>query len=464
VLFNSVSAFVKKHALLTAGQKLVVGVSGGPDSIALLHIISRLQTEADLHLTVAHLDHSLRPESAQDAQFVERNAKAWGLEYVIERADVKALAENEKLSIEEAGRLARYNLFARLGSTVAVAHHADDQAETVLMHFLRGSGLAGLRGMRPSTQQRTANGPLTVIRPLLEVTRADIEAYVAQHQLEFVVDASNADQTYFRNRLRHELLPLLQTYNPNIREVLGRTAEVMTGDYELLQPLVEKAWHDTLLAEDESIRFDLGLWRALPIGLRRALLRQAVTHLRPSLRNLDLVPLENALRWAQSAQSGHQADLLAGLNLHIIGNELRLSDWDQSAVGQPESIPLAIPGETQFLNYQFTAAPVPNPSLTAIRAQPDPFTAYLNPALAPFTIRSRRPGDRFTPLGMSGSLKLSDFMVNRKLPVDQRDTWPLLCYGPDAQTIAWVCGQALSETAKVTDQASALKIVVVQKL
>jgi tRNA(Ile)-lysidine synthase len=463
VLFNSVSAFVKKHALLTSGQKLVVGVSGGPDSVALLHLLTRLQTDAGLHLTAAHLDHRLRPESAHDAEFVERIAKAWDLECVIERVDVKALAQNEKLSIEEAGRLARYNLFARLGSTVAVAHHADDQAETVLMHFLRGSGLSGLRGMRPSTQQITASGPLTVIRPLLEATRAEIEAYIAQHQLEFVVDASNADQTYFRNRLRHELVPLLQTYNANIREVLGRTAEVMTGDYELLQPLIEKAWHETLLAEDESIRFDLGLWRALPLGLRRALLRRAVTHLRPALRNLNFVPLENALHWVQSALSGHQADLLAGLSLHIIGKELRLSTWDQFPVEQPEPIPLLIPGDTLFLNHQFTASLIDNPSFTVIRAQPDSFTAYLNPALAPFTIRTRRPGDRFTPLGLSGSLKLSDFMVNRKLPVDQRDTWPLLCYGPDTQTIAWVCGHALSETAKVTDQESALKIVV-QKL
>ena len=468
VLLARVKAFISRHKLIIPGQTLAVGVSGGPDSIALLHLLTRLRADYDLKLIACHLDHGLRPDSGREAEFVARTAGAWGVDSVIERADVPALARTGHLSVEEAGRAARYEFFARAAEAVAVAHHADDQVETVLMHFLRGSGIAGLRGMLPKTMHNN----LVVIRPLLPIPRPDIETYLAEHKLDFVVDPTNADQTFFRNRLRHELIPFLETYNPNIRQILNRTAEVMTGDYELLRGLVEKAWAETILAPRSNdlphrgasrsryykdITFDLRRWRSLPLPLQRALLREAIHRLNPNERNADFTPIDGVARWTQTADSGHTADLLGGLCVSVVGEELRVGPWEQLQTSreavkfQITSYQLPITGKATFLGHHFAVTLLDTFSLADIEANPDPFTAYLDADLAPFTLRTRRPGDRFQPLGMTGATKLSDFMINKKVPVDQRDSWPLLCCGVDAEIVLWVPGYAIAEQGRVTE-------------
>ncbi|HLB47920.1 MAG TPA: tRNA lysidine(34) synthetase TilS, partial [Anaerolineales bacterium] len=298
--------------------------------------------------------------------------------------------------------------------------------------------------------------------------------------------------TFFRNRLRHELIPFLESYNPNIREILFRTADVMAGEYELLRGLIEEARDDTLArnvmlsspdrgdeaslaspqvgpetpsassgqalrrfaAQGDMIVFDLVRWRALPLALQRALLREAVHCLRPGLRNVDFTPVDNAVHWSQTAESGHTADLLGGLCVKVVGSEMCVCAWDQSpreASNRQSPISnLLIPGETPFLNHTFTVTLLASFSLADIESNPDPWTVYLDAGLAPFVLRTRRPGDRFEPLGMHGTTKVSDFMINRKMPVDAREGWPLLACGENGETVLWVCGYAVSERAKVT--------------
>ena len=235
-LLDLVRRYAERYALWSDGESVVVGVSGGPDSLCLLHLLRRLAPESHLTLHVAHLNHGLRGAEAEaDAQAVAELAAGWGLPYTIGRADVPSLAAETRASIEEAARQARYDFLqgvarAAGAGTIAVGHNADDQAETVLMHFLRGSGLAGLRGMLP----RTALGQGFLISPLLETPRDRVEAYCAAHGLQPRRDLSNADTTIYRNRLRHELLPLLEGYNPAIRQVLGHTAGVLAGDHEVV--------------------------------------------------------------------------------------------------------------------------------------------------------------------------------------------------------------------------------------
>lgn len=457
MLLAPVRAFARKHGLFAPKQRLAVGVSGGPDSLVLLHLLTRLRAELELDLRVAHLHHGLRPAADEDAEFVAEIAKAWDVPCTVERADVAAIAKEQRLSVEEAGRLARYAFFARLAPAAAVAHNADDQAETVLMHLLRGSGLAGLRGMLPkASNQWSVNSEQVIVRPLLGTTRAEIEAYAAAHDLKPRIDPTNADTTFFRNRLRHELLPFLETYNPNIRQILNRTAEVVAGDHELLRGLVAQTWADTVLTSPAvAAAFDLIRWRTLPLPLQRALLREAVNRLRPNLRDVDFTPVENAVAWAQTAESGHTADLLGGLCLKIVGSTLIVSEWERrldasrgelDASRREYETPLAIPGVTRFLDWQFTteivAASEPNPDRwTAFLPHPPP--NFGRPALK---IRARHPGDRFQPLGMGGhTVKLSDFMINQKIPVTERDRWPLVVSGG---TILWVCGYRVSEWAR----------------
>ncbi len=288
-LWRQVFQYARRYDLFTPGAVVVTGVSGGPDSVCLLHVLRRLAPELGLRLHVAHLNHGLRgAEADADAAFVAALAAGWGVPCTVGRADVVALAEDAGLSLEEAARQARYRFLAEVAeaagaTTIAVGHNADDQAETVLMHFLRGSGVAGLRGMVARTRltdyrlsvhrsggaeeqggRETLPGSLFplppvalwLVRPLLVVPRGAIETYCREHGLQSRFDRSNEDTTFFRNRLRHELLPILAGYNPAIREVLAHTAEALAGDYEVLRAEVAAAWAQVIarsVFRDEAI-------------------------------------------------------------------------------------------------------------------------------------------------------------------------------------------------------------------
>src|SRR5512136_1681899 len=299
-LIHTVCQTIDRHDLLPRRGTVVVGVSGGPDSLCLLHVLHALAPEYGVALHVAHLNHQLRGTDAdEDAAFVQRLAAEWSLPCTVAARDVTAYAEHERLAIEEAARQMRYGFLAavaqQVGSkTIAVAHHAGDQAESVLMHVIRGSGVAGLRGMRPRSRigemrlapegdarnaaRRKPDGALDLpqasdlclIRPLLYVERAEIETYCATNGLRTRFDVSNLDQTYFRNWLRHTVLPLLAEHNPGVRDVLCRAAEVAATDYELLHAEMERAWAQVVWTSDGAIVFDLEAWRALPLSLKRA--------------------------------------------------------------------------------------------------------------------------------------------------------------------------------------------------
>jgi tRNA(Ile)-lysidine synthase len=282
--------------------------------MGLLHLLAQGGLYPSERLIVAHLNHGLRPEAGIEEVYVAETAAAWGLDYRSSRADIAEISSERKMSIEEAARWVRYRFLAEVAQSneaaaVATGHNADDQAETVLMHFLRGSGLAGLRGMRPV-------GPLpgaskeTLVRPLLAVRAKQIRDYCRENGLNPVEDDSNEDMTIHRNRLRHELLPLLAGYNPNIIESLHNTAEVVAADYDLLMKLQEDAWSSILLTAGEGwLQLDRSGWRRLPLGLRRSALRQACEILKPLLRDVGFRPVEQARLVAESGQVGARSSL-----------------------------------------------------------------------------------------------------------------------------------------------------------
>jgi tRNA(Ile)-lysidine synthase len=484
-LVARVCRMIERHRLVIPGETVVVGVSGGPDSLCLLHVLRQLAPEFSLSLHVAHLNHQMRGHEADaDAAFVAGLAADWGLPATIESADVPALARLYKLAPEEAARRARYDFLARVATqvgarTIAVAHNADDQTETVLMHWLRGSGLAGLRGMLPVTPMgdlRLEMGDwrletafpisslpsLVLIRPLLEVPRADIEAYCTQHNLQPRFDRSNLDTTYFRNRLRLELIPYLETYNINIREILRRSASVVVADYELLRRQLEATWGQVVRAEsDQAVIFDLAAWRALPLALRRSTLREAIHRLRRALRNIDFVHVENALEILRDGETGAQATLPQGLRLTIGYDSFIVAGQDYRAL---PNIPLlltivpvsiAVSGRTQLPGTDWVLqveilprSAVPDRALVAAQG----WEAYLDAAAVGSSpvLRPRRPGDRFCPLGMGGrSKRVNEFMINEKISASWREHIPLLVNGEGQ--IVWVCGWRPDERACVTD-------------
>lgn len=448
-------------------RPLVVGVSGGPDSLALLHALAEDGLYPREQLVVGHLNHRLRPTATEEAQFVARVCARWEVACFVEEADVAAQAQHESLSQEEAGRIARYRFLAalarRVGApAVAVAHHAGDQAETVLMHFLRGSGLAGLRGMLPAGPLPEAPS-LTLLRPLLFTSRTEIEAYCTASDLQPVVDESNRDITLFRNRLRHELLPLLESYNPQIRERLQYTSQVIAADYALLEQLGQEAWAEIVREEGEGwLRVDLAGWRALPLSLRRSTLRQAVRQLRRSLRDVTFAPVEQARQVVENGGVGAQATLPGDLLLTVEYDTWRLATPSADVPVRLPQLPamepliLPLPGRVSLAGGWILAASWRSDlSPAAIRANPDPWQAYLDPVSAgELVVRSRRSGERFQPLGMGGrTAAVKEVMINEKIPARLRQRWPLVA---NDQHLLWLVGHRLDQRARVTADTSAI--------
>ncbi len=472
-LLRDVQHTIETYHLLQPGARVVVGVSGGPDSVVLLHVLWRLAGPLNLSLHVAHLHHAIRGADADaDADFVAALATDWGLPCTVERIDVQAIAERDKLALEEAARHARYTFLYRVaqqvGATrIAVGHNADDQSETVLMHLLRGAGPAGLRGMLPSTRLRDyhllsaslrPSPEVKLIRPLLHIPRADIEAYCAEQQLTTRFDRSNLDTTFFRNRLRHEVLPYLAQINPRIAQRLRHLAEVVRADYDMLYEFVSVAW-DTLLVKEsaDTLSFNLAGWRGQPLSIQRAIIRCAAYKLCHSLRDVSFIHVEDAVRVAQHGATGMQATLPHGLRLTVGYTTVTIAAEDalhlppENPWLEPDAhIPFTVPGELSLRDgWRLHVQDVPHWNLDAIANNCNPLVAWMDADVlddAPI-LRTRQRGDAFQPQGMGGAtVRLSDLLINVKVPRPWRDHVPLVEAGG---RVLWVVGVRLSEAAVV---------------
>ncbi|MGH2538449.1 MAG: tRNA lysidine(34) synthetase TilS [Candidatus Promineifilaceae bacterium] len=446
-----------------AGAPLVAAVSGGPDSLALLHALARSGRFTPGQLVAAHFDHQLRPDSPADADFVRRIAAGWGLRFEIGRADVAALAAKHGRSLEEAGRLARYRFLAeaagRCGAAViATGHTSDDQAETVLMHFLRGSGLAGLRGMAP-IGSLPGCPELALARPLLASSHAATAAYCSEHGLEARQDASNQETAYFRNWLRRVALPLLDKRVPGLKERLNQMAEVARADFAFLSSLEAAAWSGLVLdAGPGWLRLNRGRWLSLPVALQRAMFRRALGELQPGLRDIGFRPVELARKVAAGSVGGRKVDLPGGATLEVQANDLVLRlAWTAGPAGalpqlpDGRAMPLPVPGRVALTaGWAIRADEVTGSQARRLLAEPDPWQAVVQlPAGAALVVRPRRPAERFQPLGMAGhTASVKEVMINRKLPAGQRPLWPLVT---TADHLAWLVGHHLDGRAAVRD-------------
>ena len=467
-LFNA----LQKQHILRNNDKVVVAVSGGADSLCLLHLLVRLRERLDLALHVGHLDHQLRGrDSVEDAEFVKAIATMWKVPVTIAAADVSSLAIENRLGVEEAARKARYDFLIALAlkmgfSTIALGHNADDQAETVLMHVLRGSGLAGLRGMLPSTTIKRSSSAenITLIRPLLSVSRADIEAYCTENGLQPRVDNSNWDPSYHRNWLRHQVLPILEQERPGLRNRLCQTAAIAAADYELLRIQLDRAWEGLVFRPDDAaLELELSRWQELPLALKRMALRRAYHELRPFMPDLGFSHVEGARRLAEAGRTGSALSLPQGVHLSIRYGRLLLTDSIQ-ATAQQDDWPLlssqvllseGLTGKVHIPESRWRLSVRSLPATGQIRAlafdNQDRWRAYLDAETAGASpiLRTRRPGERFQPLGMKGqSMLVSDFMINARIPATARDSWPLLANGA---TILWIAGWRVDHRARITD-------------
>ncbi|MFN2277345.1 MAG: tRNA lysidine(34) synthetase TilS [Candidatus Promineifilaceae bacterium] len=444
------------------GDCLIVAVSGGPDSLALLHRLRDLLGPAALH--VAHLDHGIRPSSAQEAQYVSQLARSWGIPFTDKRVNVPELADHKGWSLEEAARNARYDFLARVAqktgvNIVAVGHNADDQAETILLHLLRGSGLSGLRGMQPLGPFPGVPG-LKLLRPFLNQSRADIEAYCREHGLQPLEDESNRDPAYLRNRIRHQLLPQLKAYNPRIKEQLVQLAAIATAEDDLVSALLDASWPELVSArEPEWMSLDRDRFRVLPTAMQRRAIRRTVELLYPDVSDLSFKTVEQALDLANRQESGTETKLPGELTLLVDYHSLLFArdtadiptDLPQMPPHLPagEALPLPVPGQVELANGWFLSARSIEAQSGKDYVQADPWTAAIElPRSESLFVRSRRPGERMQPMGMDGrTSSLQDIMVNRKIASRLRENWPLLVTG---EHVVWLPGHIIDHRARIT--------------
>jgi tRNA(Ile)-lysidine synthase len=432
---RQVLAAIEAHRLFEYGETVVVAVSGGADSVALLDLLAT-RTELGLQLVVAHLNHGLRgAEADTDERFVGGLAERYSLPLEAAGADVRALSRERRLSLEEAGREARHAFLAavaeRHGATrIALAHHRNDQAETVLMRLIRGAGADGLAGMRP----RAGDG--RYVRPLLAVSRGEIIAYLRARGLSWRDDASNLDQRFLRNRIRHELLPLLAAYNPAIVDRLADTAESLAADGELLARLTAERY--AACRQDRGgDGLKISSLRREPEGARLRIYRKVIADVKGDLRRLAFRHLRAVDRLTLGTRPNAELRLPDGIR--VVRRYDLLTVAASEAAGESFDYELSVEGPGTYRlpgGWLLTVARGRAPDSWA-GAPPD--TAWIDPGQAPFPwlVRTFRPGDSLRPLGMTGEKKVKDLFIDLKIPADERRSRPLLFAGSE---LAWVCG------------------------
>jgi tRNA(Ile)-lysidine synthase len=462
-LLDRVRETIRRYRLLTPNTRVVAATSGGSDSVALAHLLAELDRGGDCHLIgLAHFNHQLRKNADRDEAFCVQLAERLGLPLIVDHADVRELAHRENRSIEDAARTVRHAFLERarvqLGvDVVALGHTRDDQAETFLLRLLRGAGSRGLGAMHP----RRAN----LIRPLLDCRRADLQSYLREQAIPFVHDETNDDVSIPRNRVRAELLPLIEgRYNPSIVDVLAEEAELARDEYQWLEVVANQRFGDVVASAGRRRVIAVAALGECPVALQRLIVRRAMSEAAPG-RTVRFADVQRVVDLALLDGAPFDGP---GQRVERVGGNIVLTGRPAGAVGRPADgarpanlfrYPLSIPGEVSVPEAGCVVS-----AEVADRVEPATLTAghgvavvRLDKNTGGFAVRNRRPGDRFRPFGLRHRKKLQDFFVDHKIVRERRDLVPIVV--DDRDRIVWVAGHSISEDFRVTDPAQAVLIL-----
>lgn len=454
-MIKKVENFIKKESMISPNDKVILALSGGPDSMALLALLKELEDKMGFTVIAAHLNHGLREEADGEAAFVEDYCSQRGIPCYVRKVNIKEAARREGKTLEEAGREERYRFFRELkeelgAHRIATAHHQDDLAETVLHHIIRGTGIKGLRGIMP------VNGDL--IRPLLVVTRREIEEYLDMRGIPYCIDMSNYEPVYLRNRIRNELIPYLKReFNPRLVESLCQLAGIARMENEVLELEAEKYWEKVLRSREEGkLVLDVPSLTLLHPAYQHRLVIKALKEVRGGKEgDINLKEVEDVLNLLQKTGSSRIIHLAGGVKANKAYQELIISTREEEKAAYAYQV--KIPGEIYIPEldevYVFEVADIE-------RMDKEGAVAYLDYGRLkfPLFIRSRKPGDVFRPAGLKGSKKIKDFFIDEKIPLSRRDKIPLLAAG---EKIYAILGMRVAEEAAVNQDTQ--KVLVIKK-
>ncbi|MDT8715752.1 tRNA lysidine(34) synthetase TilS [Clostridium sp. 19966] len=467
-MIDKVINFIDKNSMLAQGDKVVVALSGGPDSICLIDILNKLKGKYDIELFAAHLNHCLRGEEADaDEQYAKEFCSERNIAFYSKRVDINKLVKEKNISSETAGRQARYEFFNELkdkigAQKIAIAHNSNDQAETLLMRLIRGSGIEGMNGIKPVRDS-------IYIRPILILNRNEIESYCEENQLKPRIDKTNYENIYNRNKIRLELIPYIQeNFNKDIVSTLNRFSYLISVDDEFINDQVNKKFNNLCEKANNSIIIKNSVKNEKE-AITSRIIRKAITSLIGSTNDIEMINVYDVMKLFELG-TGKKVDLPRGLvaenvygqiHIYLKGKEGKGKHYDNMMeIASKEEL---VEGyEKSFYSEQFNL----NISLRVINSSEklnfskDSLTKYFDcdKIRSNIVMRYRKEGDRFTPYGMTGSKKLKDLFIDLKIPKTERENIPLICIDND---IAWVVGYRVSNNfiiSKTTKNVLELKV------
>lgn len=433
--------FSIKNNLLTEGDSVLTAVSGGPDSVALSLWLHSISNELNITISIFHLDHQVRKDSNKDSRFVADFAQRLGLQFFDFKHDVPAYAEKNDLSLQEAGRHLRYDLLsktaAKISATkIATGHQANDQVETFFLRLLRGASLTGLQ----SIPLKRGN----IIRPFLNTPKNDILAYLKSKKQRFLIDPSNIKPVYLRNRVRKELMPVLQQLNPSYLQVLANNIGLINEEEQMLDLIASELARTLLMRDEDFISLPTEEFAGLNGALKRRLIRQAIYYIKGDLRSIEQKHIQLII------DNYHDF----GFTLELPKNLLFYVDYNYLRFGLSKAFKPVPIKKTSLKIGRSVELPEISSSIEAKiikKCQSSQFVVCLDydRIKPPLMVRGRQPGDYIKPLGMSGTKKLQDFFVDSKVPKFKRDSVAIV---QDKEKIIWVAGFSIDDRVKVDNQ------------
>lgn len=431
-LIEKVKKYIEDNSLISKGDKIVVGVSGGPDSLCLLNILNTLKDEYDLTLIVAHVNHNLRDEAEFEANFVKETSEKLGLKFYLADVNINKLVKEKKKSCEEVAREYRYKFFNEIlkennANKIAVAHNLNDNAETILMNIIRGSGVEGIKGIRSKKDN--------LIRPLLCASRIEIEEYCSENKLTPMIDKTNFETLYTRNKIRNNIIPMLQEINPDVLSSINRLGDILSEEDEFISEYVDKMYNE-ILDKTNGIELDKNKFLTFSHGLKRRILRRAISDFKGNLVDISYKSLENATRIISNSKNGDMIKIANGLKVIINYDKIKFIPKIETFDYEYE---LQIPGNTYIPEIDLV--------INAEIKKADEVENFIKESNKKFFdiektgkklyVRNRRPGDSFLPNGLNGTKKIKDFFSDLKIPTEERARIPILTNEND---IIWVMG------------------------